>query len=530
MVWEWLAAYLAGLSFFFTGVAGISENLRRLSGQEFRRLLARTTHHPLMAAALGAALGTLTQSTSVVAFILSGMTASGLLPMSRALLVLAFANMGTALLVFVATLDLHLPILYVIGICGLLIAFHLFKKWTPGFAGLLSLGLVFFGLDMMKQVFKPMSGTAEFAQVGKFFDYWPDAAFFLGIVSRTFVHSSSALAAIAVTATKGGGLAEFPSMLALAGLGVGTALATYLLSSNLRGIPKQIALYQSATNIATGVLLGGLLLFEHMTHVPLLMAAIDHLTGSAPRRTADMYFLFNVGITAISLMTLKWSPAWLERYCPPTAEQDLSRPQYLQVEALQSPETALDLVALEQLRIIRALERYLAATRGDVSVTLDPLHEAAQTLGTEITQFLEALVGTPMADDLKTRVMSFQRKQETLRALEDNVYLFADTLETHSDAEELAGRLVEAMDTIVLTAADALQNREAVDVDMLVKLTDDRGSLMERLRKQIKAGEGVDVDAMAALNYATTLFERNVWLLRQLALWIREDNAAEAAA
>jgi hypothetical protein len=28
---------------------------------------------------------------------------------------------------------------------------------------------------------------------------------------------------------------------------------------------------------------------------------------------------------------------------------------------------------------------------------------------------------------------------------------------------------------------------------------------------------------VAALHYATTLFERNVWLLRQLALWLRED-------
>jgi len=28
---------------------------------------------------------------------------------------------------------------------------------------------------------------------------------------------------------------------------------------------------------------------------------------------------------------------------------------------------------------------------------------------------------------------------------------------------------------------------------------------------------------VAKLRYATTLFERNVWLLRQIALWMRED-------
>jgi phosphate:Na+ symporter len=29
--------------------------------------------------------------------------------------------------------------------------------------------------------------------------------------------------------------------------------------------------------------------------------------------------------------------------------------------------------------------------------------------------------------------------------------------------------------------------------------------------------------SVAKLHYATTLFERNVWLLRQIALWMRED-------
>jgi phosphate:Na+ symporter len=511
-------------------VAGISENLRRLSGQQFRKLLLRSTHHPVKAGAVGVVLGALTQSASVVAFILSGMTASGLLPMSRALMVLAFANVGTALLVFIATLDLHLPILFLIGISGLILAFQVFNKLKPAFSVLLSVGLVFFGLDLMKQVFKPLSHSEGFASVGKFLDYWPDLAFFAGMIMRTFVHSSSALAAIAVTVGKSGGLDEFPSMLSMAGLGVGTAIATYLLSSNLRGVPKQIALYQSATNTLAGVLLGVLLMVEHLTHVPLLMALDDRLTPSLAGRTAYMYFAFNLAILFVSLVTLRWAPAWLERMCPPTKEQDLSRPQYLQTEALASPETALDLVALEQLRLLKSMTGLLDVTRGTATdVQLAGLHEAAGVLSGEIRQFLGALVGDQLSPNLTARVISFQRKQETLRSLEDNVFLFAQTLETRTGGDKLAGRLVESLDMIVLTAVDALTSRDAVDVGLLTQLTDDRGSLMERLRKQIKVEEEEDAASVAALHYATTLFERNVWLLRQLALWVREDAAMVAA-
>lgn len=526
---EEIALYLAGISFFFTGVAGISDNLQQLSGQRFRRMLARATNHPIHAGLLGAALGAITQSTSVVAFILAGMTASGLLQMRRALLVLACSNLGTALLVFVAAVNLHVPILYLIGGSGLILAFKLWNKWKPGFAGLLSTGLVFFGLDMMKQAFTPLSGAPGFVQVGKFFDYWPDLAFFVGMFMRTFIHSSAAAAAVTITINHGGLLDEFPSMMSLAGLGVGTALATFLLSSNLRGVPKQIALFQALGNVASGVVMALLLMTERYAHIPLLITLVGHLARTTSARMAMMYFLFNVLILVLSALSLRWMPAFLTRVCPPTADQDLSRPQYLQTEALNSPETALDLVALEQLRLVRVLQEYLEAARGNRSVELKPLHAAANVLGDEITMFLDALVALPLAPSLAARVIAFQRKQETLRALEENVFLFAETLSDLTHAAPTAGQLVEALDTIALTANDALQTRDEMDVNLLVQMTDDRGAMMERMRARMGVNEGGNVGNIAALHYATTLFERNVWLLRQLALWLREDARLNAA-
>jgi phosphate:Na+ symporter len=526
---ELIALYAAGLSFFFTGVAGISDNLRLMSGQKFRLLLARATHHPIVAGLLGAVMGAITQSASVVGFILTGMVATGLLSLSRALIVLSCANIGTALLVFLAALDLHLPILLLIGGSGLILAFKLWDRWKPGWAGLLSVGLVFFGLDVMKQAFKPMSSSAGAVDIGKFFDFFPDAAFVAGMLMRTVVHSSSAVAAISITVSKGGLLDDYPAMMSLAGLGMGTAAASYLLSSNLSGISRQISVHQALTNVAAALAMAALLTIEHVTRLPLLLALLHRLSGSQSERMAMMYFLFNLMLVAIALATLRWAPAWLARMSPPTPEENLSRPMYLQAQTLLSPETALDLVALEQLRVVRALEQYLQSARGEGRVKLAPLHEAAGELGNEISTFLEALVKLPIATDVAARAISFQRKEETLRALEENVFLFADTLESRANAAELAGRLTEALDTLVLTAADALASGDAGDVDMLVRLTDDRGGMMEKLRNRLRLDENQAVEDVAAMHYATTLFERNVWLLRQLALWMREDaNTSDA--
>ena len=519
---EMIALYLAGLSFFFMGMAGISDNLRQITGRRFRVLLSRATNHPVRAGLLGVAAGTVTQSTSVVAFVLSGMIASGLIPLRRALVVLACANIGTAALVFVAAVDLHLPILFLVGVSGLIIAFNLFIKWKPAFGSLLSIGLVFFGLDTMKHAFSNLSTTPGMAGVERFFDYWPDMAFFLGMAMRTVVHSSSASAAIAITINHGGVLGEFPSMMSMAGLGMGTAIATYFLSSNLRGIPRQIAMYQGVTNVVAGVILGLLLLIERLTGTPMLLAFADMVSPTNSGRMAIMYLMLNLIIAIIALSGLRWAPAWLARRSPPTPEEDLSRPMYLRPEALLSPETAPDLVALEQMRVMRVLGEYLQSVRGNGTRPLKALHHGAVTLGEEISHFLETMVKQPMSTSLAHRLIALQRKEETLRALEENVFLFASTLEHHG-SEALTGHMVEALDTILLTACDALTSKDEIDMDLLMSLTDDRGGMMERLRTRYRLDSPENASDVSALHYATTLFERNVWLLRQLALWLREN-------
>jgi phosphate:Na+ symporter len=143
-------------------------------------------------------------------------------------------------------------------------------------------------------------------------------------------------------------------------------------------------------------------------------------------------------------------------------------------------------------------------------------------LGEEIAHFLETMVKQPLSTGLAHRLISLQRKEETLRALEENVFLFASTLEHHG-SEELTGHLVEALDTILLTASDALTSKDEIDIDLLMSLTDDRGGIMERLRARYRLDNPEHATDVSALHYATTLFERNVWLLRQLALWLREN-------
>jgi hypothetical protein len=86
--------------------------------------------------------------------------------------------------------------------------------------------------------------------------------------------------------------------------------------------------------------------------------------------------------------------------------------------------------------------------------------------------------------------------------------------------------MVEALDAILLTAVDALRSGDHADIELLIRITDDRGSTMERMRSRFQLENPDHAADISALHYATTLFERNVWLLRQLALWVRESASA----
>jgi phosphate:Na+ symporter len=318
-------------------------------------------------------------------------------------------------------------------------------------------------------------------------------------------------------------------MMSVAGIGLGSAIANYLLTLHLKGLPRQISLHQSMTNFGASLLLASLLTVERLTHLPMLAALIYRLAGGTSGRVAFTYLALNLAIVVVGIGTLSWAPGWLAVLSPPTQEEDLSLPKYVQPEALESPETALDLVAMEQLRVMQTLSYYLQFARGDTALKPAALHESVERLSGEIGTFLEALVRLPIPAILAARSLSFQRKQETLGALEENVFLFAQSIGNKQGAMELASVLVESLDMILLTATDALQSGDPSDVDLLVQLTDDRGGMMERMRNQMRVDDRYAIEDISSLHYATTLFERNVWLLRQLALWMRADAKAVAA-
>lgn len=525
---ELFALFLAGLALFFHGVAGIRTHLQGLTSRRLRRQLATWSRRPLLAGAGGFFFGAVTQSSTAVAFILTSLVSGGLMSVAHALPIVAWANLGTVPLVFFASFDAHLAFLYLLGLAGLALAFDLGSaRLRPALAALFSVGLLFLGLQLMKDAFAPLPGFAWFRDLASFIQGSALATFVAGALLRVLVQSSSAIAVIAIALAHGGLLSDDQAAMMMFGTGAGVGLSIFLLSANLRGVPRQIALYQALINAAAALALCTLYYVEHYTGAPLVLSLASALAPApdSPVRLAYAFLFLQSTAVAAALLASRPAAAWLARLCPPTHEQDLARPRFISPEALADAESALELADKEQIALLAQLPAQLDTLRHPAdAVPPGVRHRAARTIADEIQAYLRELVEHAPDRAASARLLALEQRLALVVSLTDTVHEFTATLGRLRSAEApavpLLDSLLESLDTLLLTAHAAAAASDPDDLALLLRLTSDRGELMERLRRQLLEAPdpGLDHARKSDLFYATSLFERAVWLLRQFAL------------
>ncbi|MES2692973.1 MAG: Na/Pi symporter [Verrucomicrobiota bacterium] len=528
---ELLALFLVGLSLFFYGVGGIKTHLQGLTSRRLRHQVARWAAHPVLASLWGFVSGAITQSSTAVAFILTSFVSSGLLTTVRALPIVAWANLGTAVLVVFVSFDVRLAFLYVLGSAGLALAFEAGgARLRPVAATLFSIGLLFFGLQLMKDAFAPLPRFPWFADLATFLQGSTLAAFVAGALLRLLIQSSSGIAVIAIALAHGGLFSTEQAAMMMYGTGTGVGLSVFLLSSTLPGVARQLTLYQALINTAASLTLAALFYLEHLSGWPLVLHLAHTLSSQESLRLACAFVALQSTAVFIALTCSRAAPRWLEQLSPATGEQDLSRPRYLNDQALVDPESALDLAEKEQVRLLDHLPAQLDTIRADTAHTaLVPaamLHAATVAVGPQVQAFLRELVDRHTDHATTERILRLEHRQTLILSLDETVHLFVSVLASLRSADRsgiepidpFLDRLAESLSTLLLTATDAARTVDPDDLATLLRLTSDRGELMERLRRSLLgSAPAIDHQHKTHVFYLTSLFERTVWLLRQLA-------------
>ncbi|GHD52089.1 hypothetical protein GCM10017083_27290 [Thalassobaculum fulvum] len=513
---------LAGLGLFFGGLQLLTENLKRLSGRRLRTLVARYTRSTLMGVLWGGAFIAVTQSGAATMFIIVSMMRSGMMAVRQAMPMIVGVNIVGALIVLILVVDIKLAVLCLIGVAGVLYKADSRSTAASLVGALFGVAMLFFGLDVMNGSVAPLADEAWFADLLS----WTRGSYLLGFVigcALSFVvQSSIAVMAVVLAFEHSGifGLGE--SVMIVYGANAGSSLLTLLLSVGLKGQARQIAMFQTFYNIAGAALLVPLFYVELWFDAPLMLAAIRMITDDVGGQIAAAFILFNLIPGAILLPLLTPATALLQRLWPDTEVEVASRPKYLHEHAADDPDTGMDLVALEQARLVQYLSRMFDALRpGRPAAAFGQIQEAFGILGGTVRETLDDLgAGRRLSEDSYERLnalLSFQHSLEAAAATLSGIAREQRTLVSTEVGRRFSAAIVEGLDTIVLTLGDVLQSHDPADRAMLAAMTSDEGNGIRGVRSAYLAEDrNLEPDERLRLLAAANHAERLIWLLGDL--------------
>jgi phosphate:Na+ symporter len=238
-----------------------------------------------------------------------------------------------------------------------------------------------------------------------------------------------------------------------------------------------------------------------------------------------MAYLFLLFQLCAAALVLPWTGRilrLLEWISPATVEEELSRPQYIYEQALDEPETALELAEKESLRLVRHLPDFLDDLREDTSskpaLGAVTLRKAVVEVGDEVRLFVTDLIDAHQSRELLEQALNLQNRVDIVGSLAETLAEFVALSHQAREMAKLAafsGRMAEALHLILTTGYETAENPDLENCGVLLQLTADRGEMMAQIRRGFLGERNLEPTEHQNLMTLTTLFERTVWLLRR---------------
>jgi phosphate:Na+ symporter len=520
-----LALLTAGVGIFFLGLELITTGLQESTSRTLRKLIRRSTKSLPWCAALGVFAGAIMQSTSAVTTVLGSMAATGMITLRQALPIVAFANVGTTVLVFAGALDIRVAVLFAVGVAGIGFSLTNDFRWKAVVSVALGVALLLYGSDLMTAA---ASGVEQAKWFSTFLRSWNGStimAFGLGALASFITQSTISVALMTVALANAGLLEPGEAITMIYGANLGSTLMRMLLTQRCTGTLRQVSRFQDAFKIAGTVVFVSLFVVEESFGIPLVQAFVSRTIHNLPLQLATVNLLFNGSMALVAAVFARPIERLVARTWPPSATEDLSVPKYAVHEAVGDPATAIDLLEKEQMRILKSTRDYLTFVRPPPhdARTFNPgsLHRSFLVLFREIEHFYIALVGQHVDESTSGRLGNVHGRQELLELVEDSLHQLATDVGAASRAgklESLIGNFAEALDFLLMFAGDAARTLDIDRAQFLFDLSSDRGEMMGGIRAMYLApDQALTADEKALILRVTSIFERVVWMLQRYA-------------
>jgi phosphate:Na+ symporter len=234
----------------------LEKGINGLAGKSFRKFLKNFTNTPTKGILTGIFTTSILQSSTLMTLLTSAFIGGGLISLQNAISVIIGANIGTtstawivAFLGFKFNISTFANPFLAIGTLT-----YLFMDNRPLLKSigsfLMGFGLLFLGIEFMKETMEDMTENLDFEQFGNY-GMW--MFFVSGIVITAMIQSSSAMMVIILTALHTGAIDIIQASVMTVGANIGTTFSLVMASVKGTADKKRLAASHVIFNMVSGM-------------------------------------------------------------------------------------------------------------------------------------------------------------------------------------------------------------------------------------------------------------------------------------
>lgn len=417
-----ISGVVGGLGIFLLGMKNMSEGMQAVAGPSLRKMIGAVTNNRLLATGVGTIVTCIVQSSSITTVMVVGFVNSGVMQLSQAVGVIMGANIGTTITGWILVLKIGKYGLPLLGVAAFVYLFSRGDRWRYWAMALMGIGMVFFGLELMKDA---CSHVEDLPQFKEWFQQFNADSYlgvlgcaFIGCMLTVLVQSSSATLGITISLAFEGVITYETAAALVLGENIGTTITAYLASLGATTNARRAAYFHIIFNLV-GVFWITLVFHWYVQFIQWMFEGIvqqpEAVNGETvfPHTTAAIaatHSIFNVVNTLLFLPFLPLFVRLLVKIVPPKAHKEKPHLTGLDIRMLETP-----LLAIEQSR------REVLRMGDNCRKMLDWLRELL-----------------PQAEHDRKLADRMHRREETLDRMHDEVAQFVTQLLSGSVPHEVA--------------------------------------------------------------------------------------------
>lgn len=315
MTFESVLMLLGGLALFLYGMHMMSNGLEGAAGDKMKSILEKLTSNRLLGILVGAGITAVVQSSSATTVMVVGFVNSQLMTLKQAVWIIMGANVGTTITGQLIALDAS-KIAPLVAIIGVVMVTFMKKKKINSIGEILGgLGILFIGLDMMKNAMVPLQDSPAFIDAMTTISN-PVLAILVGAAFTALIQSSSASVGILQALAISGLVPLHSAIYIIFGQNIGTCITSIMASLGANRNAKRTTIIHLSFNI-----IGTTIFLIVVQFVPFIdwMQAI---TNNPAAQIANAHTAFNI-VTTLLLLPFGAQLAKLAQILLPITKEEM---------------------------------------------------------------------------------------------------------------------------------------------------------------------------------------------------------------